>query len=289
MSIEHNTTLPFTFLPVQAGNATDVQPRVQPPGGRRSVQFAAKGSAFEVANGVTNVITKKSKSLVPPSPVQFRPIVDTDPKPTTRCKFNDMGSGPLKLSRDFVKCVTASFMEQLSAETSRQLAIERTMYELGEVIASDVSIATKEAYDRGVAQGQFQVGGPTLLKAADEVAKVREVFYSMQGQYEELFTLYQQQKAEIAHLQAVNNMPFTSGVHDFDADLTRIVDELDITELINMWNDNGSSMPDDSVTIAMLGDYVDSLPSPGAAATPNNSPIAPHRQFATLTPTALFT
>lgn len=248
------------------------------------MQFAAKGSAFEVASGVTNVITKKSKSLVPPSPVQFRPI-DTDPKPTTRCKFNDMGSGPLKLSRDFVKCVTASFMEQLSPETCKQLAIERTMYELGEVIASDVSIATKEAYDRGVTQGKFQAGGSTMLEAADEVAKVRAVFY----QYQELYTLYQQQKAEIAHLQAVHNVPFTSGVHDFDADLTKIVDELDITELINSCFDNGSSMPDDSATIAMLGEYVDSLPSPGAAATPNNSPLAPHRQFATLTPTALFT
>ena len=223
-----------------------------------------------------------------PSPVQFRTI-DTDPKPTVRSKFNDMGSGPLKLSRDFVKCVTASFMEQLSAETCRQLAIERTMYELGEVIASDVSIATKEAYDRGVTQGKFQAGGPTLLEAADEVKKVRTVFHTMQAQYQELYTLYQQQKAEIAHLQAIQNIPFTKGVHDFDADLTKIVDELDITELINSCFDNGSSMPDDSATIAMLGEYVDSLPSPGAAATPNNSPISPHRQFATLTPTALFT
>lgn len=281
MSIER-TTLPFEFLPPSSGN--DSQPRVQLPGGKRTVQFM-KGSALDVASGVSTTMIKKRTSCLPlTSPVQFRPI-DTDPKPTVRSKFNDMGSGPLKLSRDFVKCVTASFMEQLSPETCKQLAIERTMYELGEVIASDVSIATKEAYDRGVTQGKFQAGGSTMLEAADEVAKVRAVFY----QYQELYTLYQQQKAEIAHLQAVHNVPFTSGVHDFDADLTKIVDELDITELINSCFDNGSSMPNDSATIAMLGEYVDSLPSPGAAATPNNSPLAPHRQFATLTPTALFT
>ena len=163
MSIEHNTTLPFTF-PTQAGNANDSQPRVQLPGGRRSVQFAAKGSAFEVASGVTNVITKKSKSLVPPSPVQFRPI-DTDPKPTIRSKFNDMGS-VLALTRDNVKCVVASLLAQLPPETCKQLGIERAFAEMGEVIAGARSRSRRSRTSRRVLRRPSRPGCTILTSTS---------------------------------------------------------------------------------------------------------------------------
>ena len=274
--------LPFTF-----GATPRVENGTTKPHPKLTIM---KGSAVDVAAAAT--AKKRQCRMGPGSPVQFRPI-DVDPKPMERSKLMDLGHVVQK-SRDTLNCLSASLVAQLPPDASKQLGIVRAFGELGDAFAQDVKNATRDSFERGVAHGKWleSAGETTVADAHEEVAKVRRAFHELQLSYREMHVMYQEQIAQNAHLKACAKTPFTPGVHDFDVNLERVVDELDINDLLKevtvtadgYWHGVGNA--DDSEVIAMLGDYVDSLPKDSLPPTPQNSPqvvcIAPHRQPATL-------
>ena len=272
--------LPFTF-----GATPRVENGTTKPHAKLTIM---KGSAVDVAAAAT--AKKRQCRMGPGIPVQFRPI-DVDPKPMERSKLMDLGYVVQK-SRDTLKCMSSSLVNQLPAEAVRTLGIERAFEELGEAIASDVTLGMKDSFTRGVAQGKWLEAGPqTRVEDAEkEVREVRAAFYELQTSYRELHTRNAQLLADNAHLKASmqtmgsesdSQKSWTSPVQDlFNVPLETVSDELDLSELMDCIFDSESEgllkSATDSQVITMLGDYVDSLP------TPNNSPIAPHRQCATL-------
>ena len=277
----HTPPLPFVFN-------SPVEPRVITMPKHKHI---SKGSAADLKRGIhvaspNSAQKRQSRSpLLACNRVQFRPI-DIDPTPLPRSKLHDLGPVVQK-SRDTLKCMSSSLVNQLPAEAVRTLGIERAFEELGEAFASDVSLGMKDAFTRGVAQGKWLEAGPhTKVEDAErEVREVRAAFYELQLSYREMHTRNAQLLADNAHLKAgiVKDSMFSlPGQYEevFDVPLEKVSDELDLSDLMDSIFDSDSesllqSATDDDL-ISMLGTYVDSLP------TPHNSPIAPHRQAATL-------
>lgn len=275
----HTPPLPFVFN-------SPVEPRVMTMPKHKHV---CKGSAADLKRGIhvaspNSAQKRQSRSpLLACNRVQFRPI-DIDPTPLPRSKLHDLGPVVQK-SRDTLKCMSSSLVNQLPAEAVRTLGIERAFEELGEAIASDVTLGMKDSFTRGVAQGKWLEAGPqTRVEDAEkEVREVRAAFYELQMSYRELHTRNAQLLADTAHLKAsMQTMGSESDSQNslFNVPLETVSDELDLSELMDCIFDTETEgllkSATDSQVITMLGDYVDSLP------TPHNSPIAPHRQCATL-------
>ena len=277
----HTPQLPFVF-------GQPVQPRVL---GTHHAHKGprAKGSLVDIGAVASPTSAQKrhcrSPELLENGRVQFKPI-HVDPTPMPRSKLHDLGPVVQK-SRDTLKCMSSSLVNQLPAEAVRTLGIERAFEELGEAFASDVSLGMKDAFTRGVAQGKWLEAGPhTKVEDAEkEVREVRAAYYELQLTHREMHTRNAQLLADNAHLKAgiVKDSMFSlPGQYEevFDVPLEKVSDELDLSELMESIFDSDSesllqSATDEQV-ISMLGEYVDSLP------TPHNSPIAPHRQAATL-------
>ena len=184
--------LPFAF-----GASPRVENGTSKPHSKLTIM---KGSAVDVAAAAT--AKKRQCRVGPGSPVQFRPI-DTDPKPMGRSKIMDLGPVVQKC-RDTLNCLSASLVAQLPPDASKQLGITRAFGELGDAFSGDVRNATRDSFERGVAHGKWleSAGETTVADVHEEVAKVRRAFHELQVSYRELYVMYQEQAAKVAHLKA---------------------------------------------------------------------------------------
>ena len=197
----HTPQLPFVF-------GQPVEPRVL---GTHHAHKGprVKGSLVDIGSVASPTSAQKRHCRSPVlenSRVQFKPI-DVDPTPMPRSKLHDLGPVVQK-SRDTLKCMSSSLVNQLPAEAVRTLGIERAFEELGEAFASDVSLGMKDAFTRGVAQGKWLEAGPhTKVEDAErEVREVRAAFYELQLSYHEMHTRNAQLLADNAHLKASMQM-----------------------------------------------------------------------------------